>query len=387
MAQNIPIFPPLFVINNNKIYKWSIEIKHKANNVYTIITTHGENDGKMIIHQKDIEEGKAKRTVLEQTIQEVKKKWSNKKEKELYHENIENIDNPLITNVRPMLASKFSFDSYTKKSRAYKIPFPAFIQPKLDGIRCIAYIKDGDVILESRKGIAFQNFKLLKEQLKKLFEKIPSKIYFDGELYTNELDFETISGLIRLHEKSCTEKDLSLINKMQYHIYDYIDINNLNLTYIERYTFLNKLIKVKSDLLYVPVETVQVNALDDIKTYHDKYVKDGYEGIMIRASDGIYEINKRSKYLQKYKEFLEEEFEIIGYDQGTGDTKGTIIWKCITKDGNVFSVTPNGTFESRKLLYKDGDKYIGKQLTVTFQEYTADGTPRFGIGKGIRDIY
>ena len=108
---------------------------------------------------------------------------------------------------------------------------------------------------------------------------------------------------------------------------------------------------------------------------------------MIRDKDGIYELNKRSKYLQKFKEFIEEEFKIVGFHEGTGDEKGAIIWDCVTKDKKTFAVRPKGTFESRKKLYEDGGKYIGKSLTVIFQEYSSDGVPRFPVGKAIRDIY
>jgi ATP-dependent DNA ligase len=37
--------------------------------------------------------------------------------------------------------------------------------------------------------------------------------------------------------------------------------------------------------------------------------------IRVRDKNGIYEPNKRSKYLQKYKKFMEEEFKIIGFQR------------------------------------------------------------------------
>ena len=120
---------------------------------------------------------------------------------------------------------------------------------------------------------------------------------------------------------------------------------------------------------------------------HDKFVQDGYEGIMIRDMGGVYESNKRSKYLQKYKVFMEEEFEITGFHEGTGDEKGAIVWDCKTKDHKIFAVRPRGTFEFRKKLFLEGSTYIGKMLTVIFQEYSSDSIPRFPVGKAIRDEY
>ena len=382
----IPEFPKLLKINNNqKISEWEIKIV-KKDNFYTIITSHGEENGKKIYHEKDITEGKVKRSVLEQAIQDAKRKWENKKEKELYAEVLTNNLKSII--VRPMLSNTFSFDLYTTKNRSFKISFPAYIQRKYDGIRCVSYLKDDNVIIESRKGIPFQNFSLLKDELKSILSKLPPNFYLDGELYTNSLDFETISGLIRLHEKKITENDIQLINKIEYHLYDFVDLNNKELKYKERLDILNNLISESLSISRCKkVDTFIANELNDVKKYHDDFVKEGYEGIMIRDMDGIYEINKRSKYLQKFKEFMEEEFKIIGFHEGTGDEKGIVIWDCITKDGKFFAVRPKGTFESRKKLFDEGNDHIGKLLTVIFQEYSADNIPRFPVGKGIRDIY
>ena len=379
----IPIFPKLLKINSHgKVSEWEITII-KNDQIYKIVTSHGDADGKKIIHEKDITEGKVKRSILEQAIQDASRKWENKKNKELYTENL----NTQKLIVRPMLANTFSFDLYESKGRSFKISFPAYIQRKYDGIRCISYLKDGEVIIESRKGIPFENFKLLKEELKSILKKLPPNFYFDGELYTNDLEFEAVSGLIRLHEKSATAKDIDMINKINYLIYDFVDTDQLNLFYEERYQILSKILNENKLLRCINVETILIKKLDDIKKYHDIFVKDGYEGIMIRDMKGPYEINKRSKYLQKYKEFMEDEFKIVGFHEGTGDEKGTVIWDCITNDGKLFAVRPKGTFESRKEIFQEGNSYIGKLLTVIFQEYSTDGVPRFPVGKGIRDIY
>ncbi len=389
VAESIPTYPKLYILNNNnKIYEWSIEITPKDNGAYTVTTRHGEKDGKMVAHEKDITEGKVKRTILEQAILDANAKWKNKKEKELYTENLENTSTkPVI--VRPMLANTFSFDLYGGKSKAFKISFPAYVQRKYDGIRCIAYLKDGNVVLESRKGLPFQNFNVLKDELTLLLNKLSPNFYFDGELYTDKLDFEVISGLIRLHEKKCTPNDLQLINKIEYHVYDFVDTENKDLPYSTRYNFLKDFLSknTKSNSLTRSVETILVDKLEDVKTYHDEFVKNGYEGIMIRDMNGPYETNKRSKYLQKFKEFMEEEFQIAGFHEGTGDEKGAVIWDCLTKDNKTFAVRPKGTFESRSKLFNEANTHIGKQLTVIFQEYSADGIPRFPVGKGIRDIY
>jgi len=398
----IPTYPQLFILNNDRVYTWSISIidKNKDGSVFTITTSHGLIDGKKVIHSKDIEEGKAKRTVLEQATLETNRKWENKKEKELYVEKLDlNSDGKKSDKsvasivVRPMLANTFYIKLYeetAKKSRAFKIDFPAYVQRKYDGIRCISYRNtSGNIIIESRKGIPFQNFVALKEQLSLLFNKLPDNFYFDGELYTNDIPFEIVSGLIRLHEKKTTLSDIELIDKIEYYVYDFVNLNELQLQYKDRHSILNDFLSKNAKKLNLikSVETILIKKVQDVKTYHDKFVEEGYEGIMIRDQNGPYEINKRSKYLQKFKEFMEEEFKIIGYHDGTGDEKGAVVWDCETKDKTSFAVRPRGTFEARKKLFNEASKYIGKLITVIFQEYSADGIPRFPVGKGIRDIY
>jgi hypothetical protein len=105
--------------------------------------------------------------------------------------------------------------------------------------------------------------------------------------------------------------------------------------------------------------------------------------------DGIYRTDYRSHDLQKYKEFFEDEFQIIGFKEGDGRDKGTVIWVCKTegKDGKEFSVRPRGSVALRTELYKNAHEWVGKQLTVIYQERMESGIPRFPVGKSVRDNF
>ena len=84
---------------------------------------------------------------------------------------------------------------------------------------------------------------------------------------------------------------------------------------------------------------------------------------------------------------MEDEFKIVGFTQGDGRDRGTVIWICHTKEWKEFSVRPRGTIAARTFLYNNGDKYIGKMLTVIYQELTEEGKPRFPVGKDVRENY
>ena len=108
---------------------------------------------------------------------------------------------------------------------------------------------------------------------------------------------------------------------------------------------------------------------------------------MLRNKEGKYRCNYRSHDLQKYKEFVEEEYPIVGFTQGDGRDKGTVIWICRTKEEKEFNVRPRGTIAARTFLFNNGHKYIGKMLTVIYQELTEEGKPRFPVGKDVRENY
>lgn len=397
MASNIQTLPTLYKkTNNGKVRRWNIQIVHD-NEQYKILTTFGDivmtNDcdlkncleNKKQTHTRIIEKGKSNRTILQQAILEANSKWNEKKNQEIYVEAIDLSGNTQ-NSFRPMLAKTFDETLYVKgnKSRSFKFSFPVLVQRKYDGIRCFSS-KDqyNNIIMNSRKGLKIENFDEIKTELRNLYsdELCNGNIIFDGELYSNSLTFESISGIVRTTDNQTENKKI-----IEYHIYDAYDPTNLSWVNSKRNDFINKILKTKSFTKIKFVESFKAENINEIDDFHQQFVDEGFEGIMIRQIDGIYEENKRSKYLQKYKKFMEEEFEIINFHDGEGHDKNMVIWECKTGTGKKFSVKPRGTFEDRRQMFIDASTQIGRYLTVIFQEYSADGIPRFPVGKSIRDM-
>jgi ATP-dependent DNA ligase len=379
---SIPTYPVLYKKGNskNKILEWRLQIVQNAKGVgYDITTIYGEKNGNLIEKVANVPNGKAGKTVLEQVIQEANRRFQNKIEKENYRETV---DEDQGIEMRPMLAQTFSPELYrTATGRSYKMKFPLYVQPKLDGIRCISEFipTTSEIKMISRKGTLFTNFENIQNVLYAIIgNKFDVPVYIDGELYSDELTFEKISGLVR--SQTLVSTDRELIKKINYHIYDIFIPTTPLLGYKERYTILTDLFADVPPMLKL-VETEIASSIDDINPLHQKYIEGGYEGIMLRDQLGPYEIDKRSKYLQKYKTFIEEEFEIIGYT----DEDGMIIFQCKTEQNREFSVRPRGAFETRREMFAKGESYIGKHLTVIFQEYTELNVPRFPVGKCVRD--
>jgi ATP-dependent DNA ligase len=399
-------FPLLYQINARKqIYVWRIYLENRDNSIF-IITEHGVQNGNMVSHEKQITKGKGKKTIQEQAIFDANSMWRDKIQKSGYVEFTQNNSSspdstPTLSNnpiFYPMLANTFSWDLLTKKKS--KIEFPLFVQRKYDGIRCNSFFIDNTILLKSRKAKEFNNLYDIRTQLSNFytflhqrFPDLTNQILFDGELFTSLIPFEKISGVVRL-KKIQYSNDLYNESCIQYHIYDCYITNHPEWTFQQRWNFLfenysNYLLSLSKNardtFKCILVDTFMIQTKEQIKEYHDQFVQDGFEGIMLRNLYGIYDVKKRSNSLLKYKEFLEEEFEIIGFHEGEGDDIGTVIWECKIDDSRICSVKPRGTREIRRDYFLNGPNYIGKKLTIIYQEMTADGIPRFPVGKEIRD--
>jgi len=368
---------------SDRVRIWKITASEHEDGTCWIETEYGQKEGKITYSEKQVKTGKNigkknETTVQQQTILICDKTWKDKKEKEEYIENLENIENK-IKCFSPMLADKW--DPESKVKRKVDIVFPCYIQPKLDGIRCLTYLKDDKIVNQSRQLKYFNDLEHINNELEELFDS-NQYLVLDGELYNHDIVFNQIAGIVK--KEKLKEDDKEKLKQIEYHVYDCFFDNNKDLSFEERYDFLENNLK-KLRLKYIKI--VNINKCitkNNIFEYHNINLQNKYEGSILRNIHSKYEFT-RTKNLQKYKNFEDNEFEIIDYKQGEGHDDGTVIWKCKTKEGKIFDVRPVGTVEERQKLYKNGDDYIGKLLTVTYQNISELGVPRFPVGKTIRD--
>lgn len=369
-------FPILYGIpsNGKKIKEWHIHVEEKEK-TGIIITKYGYQNCKIQEQRKEISKGKNigkinETTPLQQAINEATSKWNKQKESG-YKESVDDLVSTE-QKVLPMLAHDFN-------KRGKDINFPCFVQPKLDGVRLLIKIDNSNIDFYSRTGKEMKNLDHIKNEIIKVFKNIIIEypVYLDGELFTFDLPFEEISGIFRKLEK---DKNVS---KLQFHIFDMFYENN-QMEFNDRYNMLKSLLPKANKVLQV-VETKECNSKDDISLIHGSYIENLYEGLILRNKNGIYKPNYRSKDLQKYKEFQDEEFEIVGGQSGEGLEKDCVIFTCINKNKQTFAVRPRGSRELRKEYLKNIKKIIGKNLTVRYQNLSENGIVRFPVGIAIRD--
>ena len=371
-------FKPLYKLNKNgKWQQYIIKVVEKDSKVF-IQKSSGLISGKIRINYEEIKKVKRKETLLEQAKFIGERIWKNKKQNDLYREDmiVSSKETFVISrDFRPQLAKTFHYEKT-------KLKYPIIAQKKYDGNRAILYRNEqGNIVMESRNGHQYleESVFFITEEYKEL----PYNIILDGELFIPGLSFQELQSIVRLKKSPVTDKT-NEFKKLKFYTFDLIDLDNHALKFDQAYLILTNIVKNKKNTILVKNDII--NCKEEIKPLHDKYVEEGYEGIMLRKKEKTYGINKRNSDLLKYKYFIDSEYKIIGLKIEINNGLELPMWKCITETGKEFTCRPIGSTEYKLNLLKKYEEYIGKYLTVKYQELSDDGIPRFGVGKSIREF-
>lgn len=303
--------------------------------------------------------------------------------------------------------------------------FKAFLQRKLDGWRAIGRMqKDGSVVFTSNNGKQYPWFGRLRKEFEELVKGQNILDGLDGEFYTHsivdpekgELDenarFQAITSMCGLARTN----PHNLEDQLRFVVFDLVDLSG-TYTQEQRFKLLTKVFKhshvhrnyvggislgpsssssysqnvdfydVECPFRILLCETFYIEDIALIKSYHDQFALEGYEGVMIRSVDMPYLPKKRSFQIRKCKYFEDAEYPIIGVHLNHGVSEENFVWILIDEEKDItFNAKPVGTIEERIEMYNNADDYVGKSLTVKFQGYSEDGIPRFPIGKSIRTM-
>ena len=356
-----------------KIEQWEIRVVEKIGGG-NIVTTHGELNGKMQEGMDFVSVGKNmgkknETSAYDQACAEAKSKWE-KKLKGGYVKSLELAesgakDELIAGGIEPMLAHPF-------EKQGEKIVYPCLAQPKLDGMRCIAIKVGNEVTLWTRTRKPITSCKHIADEIA---AKVSGDVILDGELYNHEYknDFEKIVSAAKKQE--ATEAVL----KIQYHVYDMV----VQEDFLTRIRMLG-LLTIESDIVHV-VKTVSVKTAEDVPATYEKFAAQGYEGAMLRNLVGKYE-HRRSVNLIKVKKFSEEEFIVVGADEGRGKLAGHLGSFVVKNEaGDTFNVKMSGDQSLSKEYWENKENYLGQKVTVQFQGLTKYNIPRFPIGKAVRN--
>lgn len=259
----------------------------------------------------------------------------------------------------PMLAQKWT-------ERAKYITFPCAVQPKLDGIRMLFNGIDG----WSRLGNEFD------PRILKHLTLDAQGCVLDGELMLpSPYTFQQTTSAVK-------KWDPELSPKLVYHVYDVVEPG---MSFKDRAQLCGEVITQAKNPSVVGVMTQNVKDEAELRYLHATFTELGFEGTMVRNWAGKYKLKDRSNDLQKFKDFVDEEFTIIDVVDGEAKEKGCAIFVFETKNGRTFSARPRGTVEQRRIWFEERQSIIGQRVTIRYQNLTDEGVPRFPVAIAIRD--
>lgn len=342
--------------SKDKIRVWKIYTQGS-----TLLQESGLLGGKMLTNSKVCTPknvGKSNSTTgEEQVLLEMESEYKSKLDEGYFLTEEEAKNNEVIL---PMLAKDYSLNKH-------KIDWSdCYIQPKLDGMRCLAHINNGEVELISRDGKIINNMQHIINEL----STIKENIILDGELYAHGLSFQENMKLIKKYRKGETEN-------IKYHIYDIVSSDSFILRNkkIQSFNF------DKYNYLY-EVFTLCLNDEDELPVAHTTNIANGYEGSILRWGNEGYKLNSRSSSLLKYKDFQDIACTIIDVIPATQrPTWGVPVLK--HKD-ITFEAGTRLSHSDREDLLTNKETYIGSTAEIRFFEWTDEGKPRFPVMVGIR---
>jgi ATP-dependent DNA ligase len=379
----------LYLVTRNARDKVQVVITEleQNGNTFVIKRTTGQYQGKMTDQPElTIERGKAKRSVLQQAESEynsIVNKYLDKGYKKLdslttkKFEEISSLEMDTLVptiksdtngNLKPMLAKS---SNNCQNSVLNKL---MYCSRKLNGVRCMVKWSGDGVVTISRGG---KNYDVaatkITAELYNYLKENP-EIILDGELYHHGTYLQVISGIARLE----TWEDRCDI--LEYWIYD---IASGSMVFEKRLEILDELRDTFEGNPKIKVlEHIPTESWEEIQRLHDKWVSEGFEGLVARKPDKVYEFGKRGSTMIKVKQYQDAEFLIVDYQDGLREEDFCFI--CQTDDGKLFSAKPVGTREMKAEYISNIDDIIGKKGVVKYFEISKDGIPQQPVFQAVR---
>ena len=244
------------------------------------------------------------------------------------------------------------------------------VEPKLDGIRCFAIVKEGSALLYARSGKLITNFDdTIGEELIKLGDGC-----YDGEIMGKDF----IDLMRQAYRKENVDVSDTYLALFDYLPLEEWETRESKLTTRQRYLELVTRIGLNFPLRYLrKVSRVHVDAdYEVIKALHDKYVSNGYEGAMVKDLDAPYKFG-RGPEVMKLKAFHDVDLTVERLIEGTGKHSGKLGSVVVNYHGVEVQVGSGFSDELRDTIWSTPDMFVNRTIEVRYQEVTPDGSLRF----------
>lgn len=279
-----------------------------------------------------------------------------------------------------------------------KIKGVKLIEPKLDGVRCLTIVdyEAKTVVQYTRNGKVLENFSHITDGLLNNIDLLGRSYVIDGEVVSSS--FQTLM-------KQVHRKDDVKATDARLMAFDIIPLKEFQ----SGESILGQ--KRRSNLLrgLKPMfdKCGSIDIIEQTEVDLDSYVgklqfkqinKDaiaaGFEGIMIKDPDAVYECKRSTSWL-KQKPFIEVSLEVKDVEEGTGKNEGRLGALVLegVDDGQTINVNCGSGFsdDDRVSFWGDRDSLPGQVVEVRADAITQnqDGTyslrfPRFLRFRGFK---
>lgn len=261
---------------------------------------------------------------------------------------------------------------------AHKVKFPCVVQAKFNGQRLMidkngnAWSKQGEPL---ELPAHWNGVRELAIQMQGL----------DGEIYAG---LESEGGLSLQDIISAFRKPNANTPKLQYWVYD---IPLKDATFRERFDKLHDLAVVvfEKAISYVRViPGIVVDNSEQADMMFEYNVNKGYEGLMYRNLDGLYEFGKRSYDLIKRKTFVDFEAIVLSVEKDKNDC-GVLQCEAVNGKGvgTKFKVLMRkDAADVNYRLYDNALALIGKHIVVEGDEFSDDNIVTKPRGIALREV-
>ena len=378
-----------------------INPKDKQNRYFIIHRTSGQLGGKMTLQpDKTVVKGKAGRTMWEQVMLEAKhlvKEKLDKGYKEINTNPDECSESELLGILSEVVTGQNGVPKPMLAKQADKVTNTKIFDKewlasrKIDGLRCLIYMGTDNKLHTSSRGAmnydASMTEILIHPDLIKLFKENPGLI-MDGECYHHGYTLQQLNSIARTQKVA---KDLRIL---QFYWYDIVDPNS---TFDERWSYMQD-IKDQMNLGFDPEREFKTGELriqfvpqekvigwDNMMKLHNKYVSEGWEGLVVRDPDTLYRPNGRTNDMIKIKIYKDDCFTVVDKEAGLRGSED-MVFIMQMKDGRTFKAKPFGDREQKEeYWYNFETKYKGHLGECKFFYYSDDGIPLQPAFKAFRD--
>jgi bifunctional non-homologous end joining protein LigD len=287
-------------------------------------------------------------------------------------------------------------------------------EPKYDGIRILAFVADGSVSLLSRNGnTKTAQFPEIAGALAGLSRARKRAFVLDGEIVAMDGDtparFQQLQGRMHATDRAAiaARRDDTPVAYMVFDVLlDGDEALIHEAQHVRRAHLLQLLIPPVPHVLRIS-DSLSGNATTLLKQAHDR----GWEGVIAKRRDALYEPGRRSRAWLKLKVEQRQEFVVGGYTEPRNSRQhlGAILLGYHDDDGNlVYAGHTGGGFSRATLsdmyrrlhpLERKTCPFVKQPRTneraqwvrprvvveVKFNEWTADGKLRQPIFVGVRD--